>query len=41
MRRFPPSIWGKASTFLQILCALAIMIGNAAPDSALPAGPAH
>jgi cardiolipin synthase len=34
MRRFPPSIWGKASTFLQILCALVIMIGNAAPDSA-------
>jgi cardiolipin synthase (CMP-forming) len=33
-RRFPPSIWGKASTFLQILCALAIMIGNAAPYSA-------
>ena len=34
MRRFPPSIWGKASTFLQILCALVIMIGNAAPASA-------
>jgi len=34
MRRFPPSAWGKASTFLQILCALVIMIGNAAPDSA-------
>src|ERR1700694_3730165 len=34
MRRFPPSIWGKASTFLQILCALVIMIGNAAPESA-------
>jgi cardiolipin synthase len=29
IRRFPPSIWGKASTFLQILCALFIMIGNA------------
>ena len=27
-RRFPPSAWGKASTFLQILCALSIMIGN-------------
>jgi cardiolipin synthase len=34
LRRFPPSIWGKASTFLQILCALLIMIGNAAPHSA-------
>jgi cardiolipin synthase len=33
IRRFPPSIWGKASTFLQILCALVIMIGNALPDS--------
>ena len=31
VRRFPPSIWGKASTFLQILCALVIMIGNAFP----------
>jgi cardiolipin synthase len=30
-RRFPPSVWGKASTFLQILCALSIMIGNANP----------
>ena len=30
-RRFPPSVWGKASTFLQILCALSIMIGNAHP----------
>lgn len=30
-RRFPPSIWGKASTFLQILCALFIMIGDARP----------
>ncbi len=34
MRHFPPSVWGKASTFLQIFCALAVMIGNAAPDSA-------
>jgi cardiolipin synthase len=33
MRQFPPSVWGKASTFLQILCALVVMIGNAAPDS--------
>ena len=34
MRCFPPSIWGKASTFLQILCALFIMIGNAFPGTA-------
>lgn len=33
VRRFPPSLWGKASTFLQILCALIVMIGNAAPHS--------
>jgi cardiolipin synthase len=35
IRRFPPSVWGKASTFLQILCALLIMIGNAFPDTAV------
>ena len=34
IRHFPPSLWGKASTFLQILCALVVMIGNAAPGSA-------
>ena len=34
VRDFPPSVWGKASTFLQILCALVVMIGNAAPGSA-------
>jgi cardiolipin synthase len=33
-RHFPPSVWGKASTFLQILCALVVMIGNAMEDSA-------
>jgi cardiolipin synthase len=33
VRRFPPSIWGKASTFLQILCALVVMIGNTLPDT--------
>ncbi|MCI0365698.1 MAG: CDP-alcohol phosphatidyltransferase family protein [Phycisphaerales bacterium] len=27
LRRFPPSIWGKASTFLQIVYALAVMMG--------------
>lgn len=33
-RRFPPSFWGKSSTFLQILCALVIMISNAWPEPA-------
>jgi len=32
-RRFPPSVWGKASTFLQIAGALAILINNAFPGS--------
>ncbi len=32
-RQFPPSVWGKASTFLQIFCALIVMIGNAEPQS--------
>ena len=39
-RRFPPSIWGKASTFLQIACALAILVNNAFPD-AIPGGWAY
>ncbi len=30
-RKFPPSIWGKASTLLQILCALSLLVGNATP----------
>ena len=30
-RRFPPSVWGKASTFLQIALALMILVGNAFP----------
>lgn len=30
-RKFPPSIWGKLSTLLQILCALSLLIGNAEP----------
>ena len=28
-RRFPPSIWGKASTFLQIALALTLLVNNA------------
>jgi len=35
LRRFPPSVWGKASTFLQILCAVCTMARNAAPHSGL------
>jgi cardiolipin synthase len=30
MHRFPPSVWGKASTFLQIVLALFIVLRNAA-----------
>jgi cardiolipin synthase len=33
IRRFPPSLWGKLSTFLQILCALVVMIGNTVPHT--------
>lgn len=33
-RRFPPSVWGKASTFLQIALALALLIDNAFPGFA-------
>src|SRR5438067_8641369 len=29
VRRFPPSVWGKASTFVQILTAVAWMARNA------------
>jgi cardiolipin synthase len=28
-RRFPPSVWGKASTFLQIVYALWLLLANA------------
>ena len=35
MRRFPPSLWGKASTFLQIVLALLILIRESAPDALL------
>ena len=28
LRRFPPSVWGKASTFLQIVTAVAWMVRN-------------
>lgn len=39
-RDFPPSAWGKLSTFLQILAASAIVISLAFPDLGL-AGIAH
>ena len=35
MRRFPPSIWGKFSTFLQIALALLVLISRAYPGSEL------
>jgi cardiolipin synthase len=37
MRRFPPSIWGKWSTFIQILTAVAWMARNALPHPKLDA----
>jgi cardiolipin synthase len=35
VRKFPPSQWGKASTFFQIGSAVAWMVRNAAPSPAL------
>ena len=35
LRDFPPSVWGKASTFVQILCALTVLVRNATPSAAL------
>src|SRR5579862_33090 len=32
VRKFPPSVWGKFSTFLQILAATAFMVRNAQPS---------
>ena len=31
VRKFPPSIWGKASTFVQVLTVVAWMAGNVGP----------
>ena len=36
-RQFRPSVWGKASTFVQIACALAWLAQNAVPSLALHA----
>jgi cardiolipin synthase len=30
-RRFPPSLWGKVSTFFQVFYAVAVLVGNAMP----------
>ncbi|MGA2592642.1 MAG: CDP-diacylglycerol--glycerol-3-phosphate 3-phosphatidyltransferase [Bryobacteraceae bacterium] len=35
LRAFPPSVWGKASTAVQILTAVAFLARNAAPTSLL------
>jgi cardiolipin synthase len=35
VRKFPPSLWGKLSTFLQIVAAIAWMTRNAFPTSTL------
>jgi len=34
-RQFRPSVWGKASTFVQIACAIAWMGQNALPSTAI------
>ncbi|MBK9169756.1 MAG: CDP-diacylglycerol--glycerol-3-phosphate 3-phosphatidyltransferase [Bryobacterales bacterium] len=34
-RQFPPSLWGKLSTFLQILLAAAVLLRDAWPHQAL------
>lgn len=34
LRQFPPSVWGKLSTFLQIVCVVSVLSGNAWPDLA-------
>jgi len=34
-RRFPPSLWGKLSTFFQIFFAVAVLVGNAIPWASL------
>ena len=35
LRAFPPSVWGKASTFFQILTAVAFLAGNATGSPAM------
>ncbi len=37
VRDFPPTVWGKLSTFVQIIAALAVM--NNRGGSSIPAGP--
>lgn len=38
-RRFPPSKWGKLSTFLQILTAVSFLVWGAFPQLAIPGAP--
>ena len=35
VRKFPPSIWGKASTFVQVLTVVAWMAGSGGPARAM------
>ena len=35
VRKFPPSIWGKASTFVQVLMVVAWMAGSVGPARAM------
>ncbi len=35
-KKFPPSVWGKLSTFLQIVCVVTVLAANAAPEIAGP-----
>jgi cardiolipin synthase len=35
VRKFPPSIWGKISTFVQIATAVTVMVGNIWPGPVL------
>jgi cardiolipin synthase len=35
VRKFPPSIWGKASTFVQVLTVVAWMAGSVGPARAM------
>jgi cardiolipin synthase len=38
-REFPPSIWGKLSTFFQIAAAVAVLAAGAFPAYEIPTGP--
>jgi cardiolipin synthase len=38
-REFPPSVWGKLSTGVQVLVALLVIVGRTFPAVELPPGP--